>query len=375
MNIVVDSALLAEALEDASKAISAKAIIPIMSCFFIEATEDRLIVTGTDDRATIQSFIEENIQVKEQGSVVLPKVLLEIIKKINGEIRIEVRDGCQAVIRSRNKEIEMSGIDPDEYPSPPEINQNEFIQIVGKDLKELIKKVVFAADIDGKSMPIITGVNVSLKNQKIEMVATNRHRLSQIEKEIEASEIGSAVIEARGLIELQKIILDKDEVEFGFSKSNNGAVIYAFARTERFVFYSRVLEGIYPDTERMTKIFNEVTRITVSKKELIESIELIYTLAKEEKNNAIQFTATKRELNIRGRGKETGKANESIEPTGFEGEEFKISLNARYALDALKSLNSEHVTLIFTGKSQPIFITGIDDANSVFIVLPYRTEG
>lgn len=75
MNIVVDSSLLAEALEDASKAISTKAIIPILSCFFIAATEDRVTVTGTDDRATIQSFVEENIDIKETGSAALPKVL------------------------------------------------------------------------------------------------------------------------------------------------------------------------------------------------------------------------------------------------------------------------------------------------------------
>ncbi|MBE0343330.1 DNA polymerase III subunit beta, partial [Paenibacillus sp. 28ISP30-2] len=93
MNIVVDSALLVEALEDASKAISAKSIMPILGCFLIEADNRGLTVTGTDDRATIQSYIfEEHVRTERSGKVVLPKLFLEMLKKLNGEVRIESKD-------------------------------------------------------------------------------------------------------------------------------------------------------------------------------------------------------------------------------------------------------------------------------------------
>ncbi|RTZ38199.1 DNA polymerase III subunit beta [Paenibacillus polymyxa] len=372
MNIVVDSSLLAEALEDASKAISTKVIIPILSCFLIEATEDRVTVTGTDDRATIQSFVEENIDIKETGSAALPKVLLDILQKINGKIELQVKNGNQVTIKSRNKEIEITGMPPEEYPAPPEINENEFVEIKGKDLKNLIKKTVFAADIDGKSHPIITGVNVILQTGKIQMVATNRHRLARAEREFDIGNIGTAVIEARGIIELQKIVNDNDEVEFGFSKSSGGEVIYAFARTERFIFYSRVLEGIYPDTTHAMAI-KAVTEITVNRKELIESLELIFTLAKEEKNNAVTFSVSEKEINIRGKGKETGKATESITPISFNGENFNLTLNAKYVLDALKVLENDVITLGYTGSLKPLTLRS--DESSFYIVLPYRVAG
>lgn len=374
MNIVVDSALLVEALEDASKAISAKSIMPILGCFLIEANNKGLTVTGTDDRATIQSYIfEEHVQIERNGRVVLPKLCLEMLKKINGDVRIESNAGFNVIITSQNKEIEMAGLDPEEFPLPPAIAENEHIEISGKDLKGLFKKVVFAANIDAKDLPIITGANVYLKDGKVGMQATNRHRLSKTEKDIASGEFGNAVIEARGLVELQKIITDKDNVEFGFSKSDDGQVVYAFARTERFTFYSRVLEGVYPDTQRMSAVPEGTTKVEVNKRELLDSIELIYTLAKEEKSNMIRLDIAEKEVSIRGKGKQTGKASESIAPINFTGQDFTISLNAKYAMDALKALDGERVILIFSGKMQPIFFLSGEDKQSIHVVLPYRT--
>ncbi|MEK4456875.1 MULTISPECIES: DNA polymerase III subunit beta [Paenibacillus] len=374
MNIVVDSSLLAEALEDTSKAISAKSIMPILGCFLIEANQEGLTVTGTDDRATIQSYIfEEHVQIERSGKVVLPELFLKMLKKLSGDVRIESKDGMNVIITSRNKEIEMAGLDPEEFPSPPTINDDEYIEITGKDLRGLFKKAIFAADIDGKGMPILTGANVYLKDGKIGMEATNRHRLSKAEKDIESGDFGSAVIEARGLVELQKIITDKDDVQFGFSKGKDDRVVYAFARTERFAFYSRVLEGEYPDIHQMVILPDSGTRIEINKQEFLESVELIYTLAKEEKNNMVKLDITEKEINIRGKGKQTGKASESIVPTKFTGQELSISLNSKYAIDALKALDGEKVTLVFAGKTKSIFILSNEDNQSIHIVQPYRT--
>lgn len=373
MNIVVDSALLAEALEDASKAISSKSIMPILGCFLIEANHEGLTVTGTDDRATIQSYIfEEHVQIERNGKVVLPKLFLEMLKKLSGNVRIESKDGLNVIITSRNKEIEMAGLDPEEFPPPPLINDNEYIEITGKDLRGLFKRTIFAADIDGKSMPIITGVNVYLKGGKIGIEATNRHRLSKTEKIVEAGDFGSAVIEARGLTELQKIITDKDEIQFGFSKANDGRVTYAFIRTERFTFYSRVLEGAYPDVQQMLVIPENCTRIDVNKQEFLDSIELINTMAKEEKNNAVSLNVTSKEINIRGKGKQTGKASEIIEPIKYIGPDISLSLNAKYVLEALKVIDGDTVTLSLAGKTKSVFIYNDDDSQSIHIVQPYR---
>ncbi|MFB5761143.1 DNA polymerase III subunit beta [Paenibacillus medicaginis] len=372
MNIVVDSALLADALDEASKTLPKKEIIPVMGCFLIHAAGDKLTITGTDYRATVQSYIEENVQINSAGRAALPKVLLEIIQKIKGEVTIEVKKD-QAIISSKNKAIEISGMDPDEYPSPPVIDNSEFIEIKGKDLKDLIRKTVFAADIDGKSMPIITGVHVVIQNGKLKMIATNRHRIARVEKDIECAELGSAVVEARGIKELQKIINDNDEVEFGFSKSDNGDVIYAFAQTERFTFYSRVLEGSYPEVESLLRV-SPITEITVERSELIQSLELVLTLAREDKNNSVTLTCSSKEIIIKGQGKENGKAVESIMPVTFKGENFRITINAKYMLEVLGILDMEQISIGYRGPINPMSIEGVNDKSNYHVIMPYKVR-
>lgn len=374
MKITVDSALLADALEEASKAISNKALNPILSGFLIRANENGLDVTGKDDRVTIQSYIPgEHVDVIRRGSVVFPKLFQEVIKKINGEVLIDVSDKFEASITSKNKEVEIVGLDPSEFPQTPDVSQDEAVSISGKDLKDWIKKTSFAVSTDDKTR-ILAGVNVTLGDGKIKMLATDRNRLARIEKEIESPDLGSAVVEGRGLTDLEKIIQDKDDVEFGFSKSVSGDVIYVFVQTDRFTFYSRVLEGEFPDAEGLVRSAKTIAELKVNKKEFMQSIDLIYTLAREEKNSAVRLSVTENEVLMNGKGKVMGKASESISTISFSGEPFKISLNAKYMIEALKAIDSTEVTMAFCGKMSPVILQGDESEGSLYVVLPYRTE-
>jgi len=374
MKIVVDSELLVEALEDASKAFASKNIMPILDCFLIEANSEGLKVTGTDTRTTIQSYIfSEDVQVEVDGQIAIPKLLLEMMKKLNGDVRIETK-GTTAIIRSRKKEIDMGIFEAEEFPQVPTIDDSELFETTGRELKRLFRKATYAADPTGKDAAVLAGAHVYIDDGLIGILATDRHRLAKTEYVTDVTKLGGAVIEAKALGDLQKIILDKDNIEFGFSKSFTGEVVHVFARTDRFTFYSRVLEGAFPDVGRMSVVPEGVTKITVDKKELMNCLEMIYTLAKEDKHNKIILNISEDEMSIRGQGKETGKASESIVPLSFNGEDFAVALNSKYFMDAIKALDGDQVTLVCSGKVKPIYILDESDERSVHIVLPYRTE-
>ncbi|WP_339307639.1 DNA polymerase III subunit beta [Paenibacillus sp. FSL R5-0519] len=374
MKIVVDSELLVEALEDASKAFASKSLMPILDCFLIEANSEGLKVTGTDTRTTIQSYIfSKDVQVDSDGVIAIPKLSLEMMKKLTGDVSIETK-GTTVIIRSRKKEIDMGIFDPQEFPQVPTIDDSELFETTGKELRRLFKKATYAADPTGKNAAILAGAHIYIDDGLIGIEATDRHRLAKTEYATDVNKLGGAVIEAKALGDLQKIILDKDNIEFGFSKSFTGEVVHVFARTDRFTFYSRVLEGAFPDVSRMSVVPEGVTKITVDKKELMNCLEMIYTLAKEDKHNKIILNISEEEMSIRGQGKETGKASESIVPLSFSGEDFAVALNSKYFMDAIKALDGDQVTLVCSGKVKPIYILDESDERSVHIVLPYRTE-
>jgi DNA polymerase-3 subunit beta len=374
MKIVVDSELLVEALEDASKAFASKSLMPILDCFLIEADSEGLRVTGTDNRTTIQSYIfSKDVRVDINGRIALPKLSLEMMKKLNGDVSIEAK-GTTAIIRSRKKEIDMGIFDPEEFPQVPTVDDSEMFEMTGRELKRLFKKATYAADPTGKNAAILSGAHVYIDDGLIGIEATDRHRLAKTEYATEVGKLGGAVIEAKALGDLQKIILDKDNIEFGFSKSTGGEVVHVFARTDRFTFYSRVLEGQFPDVRLMSNVPEGVTRITVERREMLDCLELIYTLAKEDKHNKIILRISQDEMSIRGQGRETGKVSESIVPDSFSGDNLLVALNSKYFMDALKTLEGDKVLLVFTGKVKSIFIQDPDDLKTVHVVQPYRTE-
>lgn len=63
---------------------------------------------------------------------------------------------------------------------------------------------------------------------------------------------------------------------------------------------------------------------------------------------------------MNGKGKVMGKASESIFPKSFSGEPFKISLNAKYMIEALKAIESNEVTVRFNGKMSPVILQGMN---------------
>ncbi|MEK4141764.1 DNA polymerase III subunit beta [Paenibacillus sp. FSL M7-0547] len=374
MKIVVDSSLLAEALSDAEKAVSGKPVMEILSGLLVQTTDDGISVSGASERATIQSYIpDEQVKIVRAGSVVLPKIALELIRKMNGEIELDVSRNFEITIVNKSEEIEITGFDPDEFPQPPDVDWGETTVLSGKDLKEFIKKTVFSVATEAK-VPEITGVNITLLENQIKLMATDRNRVASIQRPMAVKDYGSAIVEARGLIELEKIVFDKDEVQFGFSKLQSGEVFVVFIKTDRFTFYSRVLEGRYPDVERMLSKVVGLSSVRVNKKEFSKSLDLIYTLAKEEKMNQVRLAASKTELTIKGNGKGMGKAKGDVQPLTFEGEPFTVSLNAKYIIDLLKAIDSDVISIEYTGKMTSVIFRGDDSEGSRFIVQPYRTQ-
>jgi len=52
---------------------------------------------------------------------------------------------------------------------------------------------------------------------------------------------------------------------------------------------------------------------------------------------------------------------------------LRISFNSKYMLDVLKVVESEQLHIGFTGAMSPIIIKPVDDSQSLYLILPYRT--
>src|SRR5205807_2043457 len=127
---------------------------------------------------SIQSFTpSENGTIKiidlfQAGSVVLPaKFFVEIIRKLPAQlIEIEVKANFQTIIRSGSSEIQIMGLDPDEYPLLPEIEESKMLRLPSDLLKTMIKQTSYAVSTN-ESTPILTGVLWNISGDKLKFIA------------------------------------------------------------------------------------------------------------------------------------------------------------------------------------------------------------
>ena len=87
-----------------------------------------------------------------------PNFSLKLFVKLPAQlIEIEVRNNFQTIIRSGSSEIQIMGLDPDEYPLLPEIEESKMLRLPSDLLKTMIKQTSYAVSTN-ESTPILTGV-------------------------------------------------------------------------------------------------------------------------------------------------------------------------------------------------------------------------
>ncbi|MDB5055692.1 MAG: dnaN [Bacilli bacterium] len=378
MKLIILKHQLNEAIQHVSKAISSRTTIPILNGIKIDASSQGVTLTASDTDISIQCFVplEENnlqiIQIFRPGSVVLPaKFFMEIIKKLPvEEIEIETQSNFQTIIRSGSSEIQMVGLDAEEYPLLPRIEQNKMITMASDLLKSMIKQTAFAVSTT-ETTPILTGVLWGLADQKLRLVACDRHRLATRETNMETSEdqqFNNIVISGKTLNELNKILPDQNSL-VDIVVSDNQVLF----KMQKILFYSRILDGTYPDTSKLIP-HNFQTELVVNARKFTDAIDRAYLLSREDKTNIVKMIMQEdKTLEISSSSSELGKVTEMIETDQITGELLKISFNSKYMLEALKVLDSEFIRLGFTGAMSPIIIKPEDGMNILQLILPYRT--
>ncbi|NMO94177.1 DNA polymerase III subunit beta [Paenibacillus lemnae] len=378
MKISILKTFLNESIQHVSKAISSRTTIPILSGIKLDVNHQGVTLTASDTDISIQSFIPAEdekqtiVQVEQPGSVVLPaKFFVEIIKKLpSQEVQMEVKDNFQTFISAGATEIQMVGLDPEEFPVLPSLDDSDSISVPGDLLKNMIKQTVFSISTH-ETTPILTGVLWNLADDELKFTATDRHRLATRSAKMDGTsevKFNNIVIAGKTLNELSKIVPDQNTLVDIVVADNQ--VLF---KIDRVLFYSRILDGIYPDTTRIIPTSHK-TELILDTKKLSESIDRAYLLSKEEKTNIVRMqTIENGGIEISSSSSELGKVREELELADFKGEPLKISFNSKYMLDVLKVVESEQLMIAFTGVMSPIILKPMDDSRSMYIILPYRT--
>ncbi|MGO4496490.1 DNA polymerase III subunit beta [Paenibacillus sp. 2RAB27] len=360
MKIQIEQSVLSKHLDNAAKFLPKKDVIPILSHIILSANSSGLeIVAGNSETFLKPVINSENLVIIESGSAAIPgKELSEIVKKLSGLITIETRKR-EVVLHTDKSEYELDVLDHEEYPPFPIVNESS-IRMKGKDFKELIATTTYATSTN-EATPILTGTLFAQRDGSLRIVSCDRHRLARIDFENEGENF-QTVLHGSVLVELAKILGD-DELEISF---HNALLV----KSNEFTFYSRILDGSYPETERLIPT-SFSTEMTVNKRDITEALERVLIVAKENKSNLVKLNLSKDGIVIESK-EQKKRAKETVDVKKYIGNALTVNCNGKYLADALKAIGTMEIELCLNDQMEPIIVRGKDEL-SLHLILPYRT--
>jgi len=355
-------------LVNATRALGARPAMQILEGVFIKTGEEEVFLTCTDGAVSIRTKVKATIQ--EEGSVVLPgKLFTEIVRKLpEGAVTIQMNDKMIVTIRCCQSRSSITGMSAAEFPKMKDILSTEGLHLPQKRLKEMISKVIFAIPVQ-ESRQALTGCLMEVTKDELRLVGLDGFRLALQRTHGDfilpnGKESLSAIIPGHVMGEMSRIMTEEDNyITFHMDATHLMAImgnttLVTTLLAGEYINYRQILPAAW------------ITRVTVKRKELQDSVERASLMAREGKNNLIRMNAANNMLKITSMS-DLGDVLEELEIT-LEGDDIDIAFNARYISDVIKNVEDENCTLCMNTSVSPCVISPVDGDNYLYLVLPVR---
>lgn len=362
MKVICDGLDLSDGVLKVSKALSIKSPNPVLEGIKLVAKGDTLTLTATDNELTIEKTIKADV-LMEGETVVVGKYFVDFTKKLEKE-QVELSrlyDG-QLQIKYSDSESELQVFSAESFPLIKKEDQENFFEISRNEFKDLVERITLACSTD-YSRPILKGCLFEIKDNLLTSVALDGFRMSVCKKMVKASGDFSAIIPARTLNEIVRLLEKDDSIKVYIQKNT---LLVEFENT---VVYSRLIEGEFVKYSHiLPNSFENV--VTVRKEDLVASIERASIVAKNDKYNVVKFDIKEEQMNVIAKS-EVGCVNESIN-VNLTGKDIFIAFNGKYILDYLKIIEDEFIKINLNSPIDPCIISSINSEEFIYLILPVR---
>lgn len=364
LKFTADKNDISEALITTAKAASSKSVIGVLEGIYFSLKGNELTLTGYDLELGIKSTV--SVKGESDGDLVLnSKLICDIVRKMpGGEIVFEETEDLKIRLSCGDIEYSITGISSEEYPLIPELSRGENFEISEPLLKSMIGQTLYAvAVIDTK--PVLMGSKFDIKNNELNVISVDGIRIA-IRKENLLHEDFDFVVPAKTLSEILRLLSDDDSKIASISVDRNQCIF----KIAKYTVFSRLLEGDFFDYTRIIGVQSNLEAV-VNVRELMECVDRTLLLISDKCKSPVDLTFTDGTLRIFC---ETiiGKVDQKIN-VDYSGEEFRISFNSRYLLDALRNTECDKVKFQFvTNSMQALKIVPLEGNSFLFLVSPVR---
>ncbi len=373
MKLAIERAALLRSLSHVQAVVERRTTIPILSNVKLAASGDGLHLTATDMDLSMAS--SETARVQEEGATtVSAHTLFDIVRKLpdGSEVLIEQEPNASEIsVRAGRAVFTLPCIKADEFPAmdgDAEAYDVTF-DMPAADLRKLIDKTRFAISTE-ETRYYLNGIHVHASGAGatavLRGVATDGHRLAKIEIALPdgAEGIPSIIIPRKTVTELRKLIEAIDgEIRVKVSANRIQFVL------DQAVLVSRLIDGTFPDYERVIPVGNEKVA-AIETKLFAETVDRVSTISTE-RARAIKLRFENGRITASAVSTEAGRAVEELDAE-YDGEPLEIGFNSRYILDMLAEVAGDQVRLEMANPAAPTLVRDPADSSVVYVLMPMR---
>jgi DNA polymerase-3 subunit beta len=356
----VNRDVFSEAVSFAVKLLPQRTTLPILSGVLIQASGDGLVLSSFDYEVSSRTEIQADVE--EPGTVLVSgRLLAEIAGRLpNAPVRVSTEES-RISVTCGSASFTLLSMPVEEYPSIPEIGEQTGV-VPAEEFASAVSQVAVAASRDDVT-PVITGVQLEVRENNLSLVATDRYRVAIREIDWDGGGVAgegdsalTALVPARTLQEVGKTFGHSGTISIAITSRDDRELI-AFS-ADRKTVTSLLIKGNFPPVRRLFP--DTVDNFAVmNTADLIEATRRVALVL--EREAALRYTFTADGLTLEAIGSEQAQASESIDAI-LTGDETVVSLKPQFLLDGLQAVPSEFVRISFTktenpNKPGPVLIT------------------
>ena len=348
-----------------------KSNLAITTNILISTNNYGITIIATDLETGYEGLYSATIE--SQGKIAInARKFYEIVREFpSDEIHVEEFENHWIKISNEKVEYNIVGMNPDDFPETPQIEDIEFINIDSNVFKKMIDRTVIITGASDEKRAHIIGIyfEVIHKVDKniIRMVSTDGNRLSKVdcfyEKDITLPEGSNIIIPKKGINEAIKFLDPEGTVKIGFK--NNNFIIKKEAET----IIIRLLEGEFPEYSEIIKK-GDSHEIHMDRGLFLMMLKRMSIFYSEDYKGVI-FNFSDGKLFINAVNPDFGESKEDM-VIDFKGDPIEVAFNPRYFIETLNVIDSEKVVINIIDEEKPCMIEGEKDNTFLSIIMPMR---
>lgn len=347
-----------------------KSNLAITENVLIQAQEDGIHIFATDLETGMEGRYPADVA--SEGMIAInAKKLHEIVRDFpSDQIVLDEEEDRWIRIGNENIEYHIVGMNPDDFPEHPELDEVAFFETDTAGVRRMIERTVVIGVPPEEKRQHILGVyfeKVETESAAVlRMVSTDGSRLALADAPLDAGDAMPAkgvLVPKKGLQEALKFLDTEGPLQLGMN--DNHLVL----RKNEETLAIRMIDGDFPQYQEIIRK-NAGTDIEMDRRMFLMMLRRMSILSSENYKGVI-FNFEPNRLRVTATNPDIGESKEDMR-IDYEGEPIEAAFNPKFFIESLNVIEDETVVLHMVDKEKPCIVTGGDDPSYLSVIMPMR---